>query len=189
MPSKKKSPQASSTRAARPKSKAKAKTKSSTELASWNRKAMRMLVDLVDAAQSFPALRKIGPKAAEWQAGVRVISSPEMKKLNSQYRGKDYATDVLSFGAPEPFLSLGYLGELVVALPVLKAQARELRHSPETELSVLLAHGILHLLGMDHEKGAKPAREQAAWEQRLLALLHVQPSAALITRAKRTRSK
>lgn len=185
MPSKKKSPQASSTRAARPKSKPKA----STELASWNRKAMRLLVDLVDAAQSFPALRKLGPKAAEWQAGVRVISSPEMKKLNSQYRGKDYATDVLSFGAPEPFLSLGYLGELVVALPVLKAQARELKHSPDTELSVLLAHGILHLLGMDHEKGAKHAREQAAWEQRLLAVMHVQPSAALITRAKRTRSK
>jgi probable rRNA maturation factor len=86
-------------------------------------------------------------------------------------------------------LSLGYLGELVVALPVLKSQARELKHSPETELSVLLSHGILHLLGMDHEKGKKPAREQAAWEQRLLAVMHVQPSAALITRAKRKSSK
>lgn len=113
-----------------------------------------------------------------------MISSPEMKKLNSEYRGKAYATDVLSFGAPEPFLSLGYLGELVIALPVLKAQARELKHSSDTELAVLLAHGILHLLGMDHEKGAKPAREQSAWEQRLLAVLHVQPSAALITRFK-----
>lgn len=164
----------------------KAGRKTQDSLASWNRRAGRLLGELVDAASSFPVLRKRLPrKAAAWEAGARVVSSPEMRKLNLQYRAKDHATDVLSFGAPEPFKSLGYLGELVVALPVLKRQARELKHKPETELAVLLAHGLLHLLGFDHEKGAREAREQAAWEQRLLALLHHSPESSLVFRVRK----
>lgn len=91
-----------------------------------------------------------------------------MKRLNAGYRKKSYATDVLSFAAPEPFRSQGWLGELVVCAPVLERQARELKHSSELELDVLLAHGLLHLLGLDHERGPAEARRMAKLEARLL---------------------
>jgi probable rRNA maturation factor len=93
-----------------------------------------------------------------------------MARLNSRYRGKPRPTDVLSFPAPEPIRSLqGALGELVICLPVLTRQAREQGHRAELELWVLLAHGLLHLLGMDHEKGGKQAAEMARWEKKLLS--------------------
>jgi rRNA maturation RNase YbeY len=92
-----------------------------------------------------------------------------MKRLNSGYRKKSYATDVLSFGAPEPFRSQGWLGELVVCAPVLERQAREQGHSGERELDVLLAHGLLHLLGLDHERSQAEAERMSRLESRLLS--------------------
>jgi rRNA maturation RNase YbeY len=156
----------------------------SLELATWNRKAERAVEDLIDFAFHFPALRKRGPKTAEWRVGVRLVGTAEMKKLNAHYRKKDYATDVLSFTSPEPFRSMGYLGELAIALPVLKRQAREHRHSAEAELWILLTHGLLHLLGMDHEQGAKASKEQSTWEARLLAFTDIPHERSLIGRAK-----
>ena len=85
-----------------------------------------------------------------------------MSRLNAQYRGKAYPTDVLSFPAPKIFRMAGELGALVVCLPALKRQARERGHSPETELEILLVHGVLHLLGLDHELGPKQAVEMGA---------------------------
>ena len=117
-----------------------------------------------------------------------MVGSAEMKKLNTHYRKKSYATDVLSFTAPEPFRSMGHLGELVIALPVLRRQAREHRHSAEAELWILLTHGLLHLLGMDHEKGPKAAREQQSWEARLLAFTDIAQERSLIGRARKRRS-
>lgn len=94
-----------------------------------------------------------------------------MQVLNKNYRGKNYPTDVLSFPVPEPFARMGILGELVICLPVLKAQAVEQKHSASLELDILLVHGVLHLLGFDHELGPKQAREMASWEAKLLASL------------------
>jgi len=161
-----------------------ARTSPSLELATWNRKAERAIEDLIDFALHFPALRKRGPKNIQWRVGVRLVGNAEMKKLNSHYRKKDYATDVLSFTSPEPFRSMGYLGELAVALPVLKRQAREHHHSAETELWILLTHGLLHLLGMDHEQGAKASKEQSTWEARLLAFTDIPKERSLMGRAK-----
>lgn len=74
------------------------------------------------------------------------------KETNQEYRGKNYATDVLSFeGEGE------YLGELVICPHVLKAQAKENSHSFKAELGYMLIHGVLHLLGFDHEKSKKEA--------------------------------
>ncbi|MBU6376238.1 MAG: rRNA maturation RNase YbeY [Bdellovibrionales bacterium] len=154
------------------------------ELVLWNRKAERALEDLIDFAQHFPALRKRAPATSEWRAGVRLVGNAEMKKLNWRYRKKDYPTDVLSFPAPEPFKSMGYLGELVVALPVLKRQAREHHHSPEIELWILLTHGLLHLLDMDHERGRRAETEQKTWEARLLAFTDIPHPKGLVSRAK-----
>ena len=70
------------------------------------------------------------------------------KKINSDLRDKDYATDILSFEASEA----DELGELVLCPQVLKAQAKQHSHSFRAELGYMLIHGVLHLLGYDHEK-------------------------------------
>jgi probable rRNA maturation factor len=70
-----------------------------------------------------------------------------MRALNRQFRGKDMATDVLSF----PSESRGFLGDIVIAAGVAARQARDAGHSVQTELRVLSLHGLLHLLGYDHE--------------------------------------
>ena len=70
-----------------------------------------------------------------------------MRALNRQFRGKDRVTDVLSF----PAESRGFMGDIVIAAGVSKRQAREAGHSAQTELRVLALHGLLHLLGYDHE--------------------------------------
>jgi probable rRNA maturation factor len=72
-----------------------------------------------------------------------------MRELNLAYRGKDYATDVLSFLADPP--NEGHLGDVVIATGIAARQAREAGHSLRTELRVLALHGLLHLLGYDHE--------------------------------------
>ena len=79
----------------------------------------------------------------------------EIRALNAAYRGKDKATDVLSFseleGARVPG-SAGLLGSIVISLDTTARQARRWKVTPSLELLRLLIHGILHLLGHDHEK-------------------------------------
>lgn len=104
----------------------------------------------------------------EWGATVQLVGTVAMSRLNAQYRQKAYATDVLSFRSPDVFFQQGQLGELVVCAPVLRRQAGEREHSEQKELAVLLVHGVLHLLGFDHELGAREARAMARWEARLL---------------------
>jgi rRNA maturation RNase YbeY len=92
-----------------------------------------------------------------------------MRALNKRYRRKDRPTDVLSFPSPRDFRSRsGYLGDLAICVPVLRRQAREQGHAETRELRVLLVHGLLHLLGFDHEKGPRQAREMGRWEAVLL---------------------
>jgi probable rRNA maturation factor len=77
-----------------------------------------------------------------------------MRSLNRRFRRADYATDVLSFpGVPSPRPQLRrHLGDIVIARGVALRQAREAGHSNLTELRVLALHGLLHLLGYDHER-------------------------------------
>lgn len=77
------------------------------------------------------------------------------RRLNYEHRNKDYATDVLSFES----MDQDTLGELVICLQVLKAQALEHGHSFHDELGYMLIHGILHLLGYQHESGGTAAAE------------------------------
>jgi probable rRNA maturation factor len=153
--------------------------------AEWSRLAERELQKVIAQAIAIPAVKKLGPKpATAWTASVSLIGAPAMTRLNSAYRGKNRPTDVLSFTSPEIFQRQGLLGELVICLPVLKRQARELKHAPELELKVLLVHGLLHLLGMDHELGPKQAAEQRKLEQKILEKLLTGRSAqGLIQRA------
>ncbi len=77
---------------------------------------------------------------------VVFVSSGEMRRLNRLYRRKDYATDVLSFAPAEE----ASVGELVLCLPVIRAQSCRSGLSARAELGYMLVHGVLHLLGYDH---------------------------------------
>ena len=104
-----------------------------------------------------PWISKIAPASARGELCVAVVSNRRMRSLNRQFRGKDYATDVLSFPAGDtPGVSAQgaagtYLGDIVIARGVAKKQARAAGHAERTELRVLALHGLLHLLGYDHE--------------------------------------
>ena len=89
-------------------------------------------------------LTGVAPRAARGELGVALVSDQRMRALNKTYRRKDYATDVLSFEGDG-------VGDLVIATGIAKRQAREAGHSYQTELRVLALHGLLHLLGYDHE--------------------------------------
>jgi len=92
-----------------------------------------------------------------------IASDVELRELNRRFRGKDYATDVLSFPATG-----GAPGEIVVSLDRARVQASEHGHSVEQELRILMLHGALHLAGMDHEKDSgEMARAEARWRRRL----------------------
>ena len=99
-------------------------------------------------------LRRIAPARARGVVSVALVSDQRVRALNRTYRRKDYATDVLSFPAPSPQPPGPgpFLGDIVIARGVARRQAREARHSERTELRVLALHGLLHLLGYDHER-------------------------------------
>lgn len=78
------------------------------------------------------------------------------RKINKTYRKKNYATDILSFESDMPAIELG---ELVICPQVLQKQAKEHDLSFKAELSYMLIHGVLHLLGYDHEKSKSEAKK------------------------------
>ena len=77
---------------------------------------------------------------------VRITDDAEMESLNRTYAGEDHTTDVLSFeGSGE------HLGDIAISWPAVVAQAERWGHDEKTELAVLAVHGLLHLLGWDHQ--------------------------------------
>jgi probable rRNA maturation factor len=78
---------------------------------------------------------------------IRVTCSGEMHELNRRFRKKNKPTDVLSFPADMPMLA----GDVAISADIAAANARALVHSTETELKILILHGLLHLAGYDHE--------------------------------------
>ena len=92
-------------------------------------------------------LAKVAPAKARGDLSVAIVSDRRMRALNRQFRGKDMVTDVLSF----PSDDRGFLGDIVIAAGVAARQAGDAGHSVQTELRVLSLHGLLHLLGYDHE--------------------------------------
>ncbi|MDR3338320.1 MAG: rRNA maturation RNase YbeY [Treponema sp.] len=108
-----------------------------------------------------------------WDVSVLLCNDSYIRGLNTQYRGKDEATDILSFPLGETVLSEGeekrYLpGDLVISLETLEENARYFGVSPDEELRRLLIHGILHLDGMDH-KNNEPAEPMLIFQEKLLA--------------------
>jgi probable rRNA maturation factor len=104
-------------------------------------------------------LARAAPRVARGSVTVAVVPDAKVKALNKQYRGIDKATDVLSFPSqigvrgkgPRPLPLAPHLGDIVIARGVARRQAKNLGHSVPTELRILALHGLLHLLGYDHE--------------------------------------
>jgi probable rRNA maturation factor len=121
-------------------------------------------------------LREVAPVRARGVVTVAFVSDAAMRRLNREFAGKDHATDVLSFVAADrgpglastqaressrhvgdprptgrPHRPDQFLGDIVIATGIARRQAREAGHSYACELRVLALHGLLHLLGYDHE--------------------------------------
>jgi probable rRNA maturation factor len=123
-----------------------------------------------DQAPTRPQVRRWVRAACATPAEVtvRFVDGDEGRALNRDYRGKDYATNVLSF----PYESGTHLsGDLVLCLPVVEREAREQGKSPEAHFAHLIVHGMLHLQGYDHETGRADAKRMEALEQKTLDTL------------------
>lgn len=116
------------------------------------------------------------------ELSILLTDNKRIRVLNRDWRKKDKATDVLSFpqqdlvdfrrlrlAARKGDLEPWELGDVVISMETAKSQARERGHSLKKELSILLAHGILHLLGYDHEISPQEERRMRRWERRLLS--------------------
>ncbi len=101
------------------------------------------------AALSRELSRRGHKKQGRLELVCAFITSVEMKRMNRQFRGKDYATDVLSFESMDPTSA----GELVMCMPVIRRQAKRTGLGERGELGYMIVHGVLHLLGYDHETG------------------------------------
>ena len=110
-----------------------------------------------------------------------IATGESLRKLNRDFRHKDESTDVLSFPV-NSFQGAGRLsaGDLAISIDHARAQARALGHSVEQEISVLMLHGVLHLMGMDHEtdKG-QMRRAEARWRKMLELPVSLTERAAL----------
>lgn len=141
----------------------------------------RLVVSVVDyrgrpvaAAGLGPWLRRVAPREATGDVAVALVGDRRMRALNRQFRGKDHATDVLSFPAgsgsgrrrasrsgASASPATRRLGDIVIATGVASRQAARLGHGLRDELRVLALHGLLHLLGYDHQRdGGAMARAE-----------------------------
>lgn len=100
---------------------------------------------------------------------ILVVGAKAGTEFNRRFRGRDYATNVLSFPSePLPGEASELLGELVICAPVIAREAREQRKAPRDHYAHMTVHGVLHLLGHDHESDADAERMEAL-ERRILA--------------------
>lgn len=121
----------------------------------------------------------------DYEVSISFVDNQEIRELNKQYRNKDTATDVLSFplkefeeteenyNNEEEFVQEDrLLGDIVISLEKAQEQAIEYGHSFERELAFLTVHGVLHLLGMDHED-EEQEKEMLKKQEEILQMLDI----------------
>ena len=123
-------------------------------------KATRAGVPVAFVRDVIKRAAKVAEMAARLPSGhatvaVRITDDAEMERLNREFAGEAHTTDVLAFEG-----SGDHLGDIAVSWPRVVAQAEEWGHSERDELSILLVHGFLHLLGWDH---ATPSESEEMW--------------------------
>ncbi len=114
----------------------------------------------------------------EVELSLVITGQEQVRRLNSSYLGKDEPTDVLSFAMipekPEedtfvaPPDGIKHLGEVIISYPQAAIQAKEKKHPVKWEIAILIIHGVLHLLGYDHDKPG-PRRKMRAKEKEILS--------------------
>jgi probable rRNA maturation factor len=97
------------------------------------------------------------------QVSVLIAGDVTIRRLNSRFRGKNSATDVLSFPVAE---SNGFAGDIAISLDIASRNSRALGHSVDDELRILILHGLLHLAGYDHEN------DRGEMERKEISLRH-----------------
>jgi probable rRNA maturation factor len=133
---------------------------------------------LESVAQQILAAQGAG---AEAELGLVIATEERVKQLNRDYLGRDEPTDVLAFSAREevgtgfpPFVQppdgVLHLGEVIISYPQAVIQAEEHRHSIEKEFAILIIHGVLHLLGYEHDK-PELERQMKAREKEILGFI------------------
>ena len=103
------------------------------------------------------------------ELSLALVDNREIQKLNARYRKKNEPTDVLSFPSGEslPVVGTQILGDVVISLEKAEEQARKRGKTLEQEVKILLIHGILHLLGYDHERSEKDAKIMREMEKKV----------------------
>lgn len=123
---------------------------------------------LIRAVMTVLQLHEVDPQT---EIAVVITDDEEVRSLNSQFRGVDSPTDILSFPADEPPIVIPdeppYLGDLIIAYPYAKAQAERVGQDVNDNLSLLVVHGTLHLLGYDHDT---PENKAEMWAKQADAL-------------------
>ena len=97
---------------------------------------------------------------------IRFVAAAEGRRLNRDYRGRDYATNVLSFVYEHEPVAMG---DLLVCLPVVQREARAQRKALKSHMAHMIVHGMLHLQGYDHETGKRDAEKMERREREILA--------------------
>ncbi len=120
--------------------------------------------------------------SAASEVTLRIVGTAEGRRLNRAFRGRDYATDVLTF----VYGRRPYRGDIVICHPVLARAARERGVALEAHYAHLVVHGMLHLRGHDHER-ARDAERMEALERRILTRLGFGDPYALESRARKRR--
>lgn len=123
------------------------------------------------ALPSRPQVRRWARAAAETtaQVTVRFVDAKEGRTLNREFRGKDYATNVLSF----PYETNPVVGDLVLCVPVVLRESREQHKPAAAHFAHMIVHGMLHLQGYDHETGKRDAARMEAKEREILSRFRI----------------
>ena len=132
------------------------------------------MIDLdnqTDLSLDLSKLEQIADALSTKEVELLIVDDETIHSLNAEHRGKESVTDVLSFPMEAPFTEQSIfgmpLGSIIIAASFVKEKAALLGHSVQDELSLLFIHGMLHLLGFDHEvdSGEMRAREKELIEQ------------------------
>jgi probable rRNA maturation factor len=134
--------------------------------AAWDEARIRQLVDSIIERELEPG---------RYSITLHLVGDETIRELNREHRGQDVHTDVLAFPLHDPngmrfVVPSGQptsLGDVVVSHPRVQAQAEEYGHSPDRELAYLVTHGVLHILGYDHEAEDDRRRMRAREEEAL----------------------
>ena len=124
---------------------------------------------LSDTALAKFVARACRAGALKGMVNVLVTTNSELRSLNRRFRGKDQPTDVLSF-PPGPCFVNGLAGDIAISAEIAKQNARRLGHSAAQEIKILALHGVLHLVGYDHERDSGAMANKEAALRRSLGL-------------------